>query len=158
MTKRRSLDQINIDLDALSAGSYSPISDILEDESPQLGADLDCNGFTIDNSSYNQGLSITLIDGQTYAFDFSSSDVRKITAPASGTITIDFIGFTKERVCFAKIDAVGWGNCTIVFVQPTFTNGGVPISFTTGVDRLSVMKDANDIYFLPEPEPDIRES
>lgn len=134
------------------------IYEVVDDETPQLGADLDCNGSAINNSSYDQGLGISLIDGQTYAFDFSSSDVRKITAPASGTITIDFIGFISERVCFAKIDAVGWGNCTVIFTQPIITSGGATIAFTAGMDRLSITKDANDIYFLSAPQADLQES
>ena len=69
------------------------LTDIIQDASPQLGGDLDCNGNMITGSSYAQIADATPATGTTHTFNYSSGDMQQITCPAAGTLTLAVSNF-----------------------------------------------------------------
>lgn len=97
-------------------------------------------------TSYKQRDDDSLGSG-THTFNFSKGDMQKLTA--TGNITIAFSGFVPGRVSVMIIDAVNWGNYAIT--HPTgmeFSDGAAPVYTANGTDRLQIIKDADDVYFL----------
>ena len=122
------------------------LKNIIEDTTPQLGGDLDCNGKTFDVSSYAQIADASLGTG-THTFNYANGDMQQLTA--TGDITIAFSGFVTGKICSMIIDAVNWGAFAITHPATLlFTAGTVPTYTAAGTDRLLVIKDKDDLYGL----------
>ena len=122
------------------------IADIVVDLSPQLGAALDTNGFTIDTASYRQIADDTIASG-THTFNYANGDMQQLTV--TGASTIAFSGFPANQVCGFIVDAINWGDFTITLpagmlfsaaTAPTFTSGGT--------DRLLVLQDKDNVLTM----------
>ena len=129
---------------AFSGTGY--ITDVVQDTSPQLGGNLDCNGKTINASSALQIADASLGTG-THTFDYSQGDMQQLTA--TGSITIAFSNFVTGKVCAMIIDAVNWGAYTITLPGGMlFSNATSPYFTVSGTDRLVVLKDKDDVYTM----------
>lgn len=138
---------------AIGLYSTSGIASILEDTTPQLGGDLDCNGNQLIEDSYAQATDI--LTTATTDIDFVDGSMIQITASANIT-SITTSNFPASAVCSVIIDAVNWGSITIV--HPTgwlFAGGSTPTYSTSGTDRLMLIKDKNQVYTLVVVATDI---
>jgi len=122
------------------------VVNVVNDTTPQLGGDLDCNGNQLLISSYQQIADASLGTG-THTFNYASGDMQQLTA--TGNITIAFSGFPTGSVASMIIDAVNWGAWTITFPAGLIFDAATAPTFTAvGIDRLLVLKDKDDIYSM----------
>ena len=120
--------------------------DLIDDTTPQLGGDLDCNDKAFKESSYAQIADASLGTG-THTFAFASGDMQQLTA--TGNITLAFSGFITGKVCTMIIDAVNWGAHTITHPATLeFAGQTAPTYTSAGTDRVMVIKDKDDVYSL----------
>lgn len=120
--------------------------DVVLDTSPTLGGDLECDGYTLNGSSYVQSADASLGVG-IHTFDFSAGDMQQVTA--TGDFSIAFANFPTGKVCTMIVDAVDWGAYSIAHPAATlFTSGIVPVYTASGTDRLVISKDKNDVYLM----------
>ena len=130
------------------------INNVVEDSTPQLGGDLDCNGKTIDKSSVRQIADASLGTG-THTFDYANGDMQQLTA--TGNITIAFSNFPTGNVAGFVVDAVNWGAHTITHPAGIQFAGGTAPNYTaSGTDRLVVINDKDDVLTLHVVGQDIK--
>ena len=136
-----------------NVGSFVTLN-IVDDTTPQLGGDIDCNDFQFLESSYAQIADASLATG-THTFDYSAGDMQQLTA--TGNITLAATGFIASNVCSMIIDAVNFGAHTITHPAAwLFAAGTAPVYTVSGTDRLILIKDKDDIYTLIVSGQDIK--
>jgi len=119
---------------------------VVDDTTPQLGGDLDCNGHQINTSSYKQIADASLGTG-THTFDYSAGDMQQLTM--TGDITLAFSNFVTGKVCTMIIDIVDGGDWTPVYPAGiVFSEKAKPTLTSGGTDRLLAVKDKDDVYSL----------
>lgn len=130
------------------------IGDVVDDTTPQLGGDLDCNDQQILKASYAQIGDASLGTG-TYTFNYANGDMQQLTA--TGSITLAASGFISGSVCCMIIDAINFGAYTISHPAAwLFAGGAAPTYTSAGTDRLILLKDKDDIYTLHVIGQDIK--
>jgi hypothetical protein len=103
-------------------------------------------GVNLVASSYTQIADASLGTG-THTFDYSSGDMQQLTA--TGDITLAFSNFPTGKVAAMIIDAVNFGAHTITHPAGLlFEDGIAPVYTVSGIDRLQVIKDKDDVYCL----------
>jgi hypothetical protein len=104
------------------------------------------SGLNLTESSYDQIADASLGTG-THTFDYSSGDMQQLTA--TGDITLAFSNFPTGKVASMIIDAVNFGAHTITHPSGiVFEDGIAPYYTVSGIDRLLVVKDKDDVYSL----------
>lgn len=128
--------------------STPALLNIVEDPTPQLGGDLDCNLKTFDKSCYNQATDASASSG-THTFDFFNGDYQELSINVSASVAIAFAGFIPGKVCTYMIDAVNWGGATVSYPAGLLFDGGIAPTYTAaGLDKLMVVKDKDEVYSL----------
>ena len=125
----------------------SGILSVLEDTTPQLGGDLDCNSNQILKDSYTQATDI--LTTPTTDIDFTDGALIQITADVDMTSNITTSNFPSGAVCSVIIDAVNWGSITVDHpVAWKFARGIAPSYTVLGTDRLLLTKDGDGFFTL----------
>jgi hypothetical protein len=129
-----------------SIGPRGADSILADDPTPTLSTDLNCAGFSILNSGFQQIADASLGTG-THTFDYSNGDMQQLTA--TGSITLAVSNFPSGKVCSMIIDAVNFG--AHVITHPAawlFASGLAPAYSVSGTDRLILLKDKDNAYTL----------
>jgi len=155
------IDALGIDADTLDGKDSTDfalaadvgIKNIVEDTTPQLGGQLDCQTHSFLQSNYG-ALSSSDVSG-AFDLDFSAGDMQTLTAV--GNVTPSFAGFITNKVCGFILDAVNWGTYTVTWpVGTIFAAGAAPALTAVGKDRLLILKDAANVYTVHVCEQDIK--
>ncbi len=97
-------------------------------------------------SSYNQAADIT-VTGTTHDFDFADGDMQELTV--GNDITLSFSGFVSGKVCTMILDFVNAGAHTFTYPSGIIFAGGSEPSYTTaGTDRVTIIKDKDNVYSM----------
>ena len=114
----------------------------------------DARDLPVVQSAYNQIADASIASG-TYTFNFANGDMQQLTA--TGNFTVAFSNFIAGKVCTMLIDAVNWGGFVVTFpVGILFKSGVAPTFTTSGLDRLMVIKDKDNIYALSVISSDLK--
>lgn len=130
------------------------LADIVDDTTPQLGGNLDCNGKAITGSSYIQAADASLGSG-THTFNRALGDHQQLTITGD-TVTIAFSNFVTGKANGMIIDLVNAGAWTPVFPAGAFWGGKTLAGFTeAGIDRIVVWKDKDEVFCFHVSDLDI---
>ena len=128
---------------------YIESNPIVYDSTPQLGGELDSNGKTFNASSYRGLTTSTISVTGTHTFNFLNADMERLTLSGTAiTMTIAFSGFVAGKVCSMVIDLVNAGSHTVTYPTGTLFAIGLIPTYTSGTDRILVIKDASDVYTI----------
>jgi len=127
--------------------------EVVDDTSPTLGGDLDTNGKTFDGSSYRQ--QPTIDSTATTTIDFLLGDVLRINVV--GDMELEFVNFVEGKVCTMYVDIVHGEDWMITYPSGTFSSRGKAPKLTGGIDRLLIVKDAQDVFTVSLGMSDIKE-
>lgn len=109
---------------------------------------------TIQTAAYVQIADASIASG-THTFNYSSGDMQQLTA--TGDITLAFSNFPTGKVASMIIDAVNWGAHTITHPAGLLFEYGLAPPYTaSGIDRLLVIKDKDNVYSLSIVGQDIK--
>lgn len=134
--------------------AFEGLFNIIEDETPQLGGALDCNGKTIDKSAVRQIADASIASG-THTFNYVSGDMQQLTA--TGAFGIVLGGFPTGQVSAFIIDAVNWGAYTVTHpANMLFAAGEAPLYTVSGKDRLLIVCDKDGALTLHVVAQDIK--
>ena len=136
------------------AAKTSGMQNLIDDTTPQLGGDLDYNGKTANKSAVRQISDDSLGTG-THTFNYTNGDMQQLTA--TGNITLAFSNFPSGDVAGFIVDCINFGAHTITHPAGMLFAGGVAPTYTTsGIDRIMVMKDKDDVLTLTMVAQDIK--
>jgi len=117
------------------------IANIVEDTTPQLGGELDCQSFTIGFTEYDNGNS-----GTSKAIDWKLSNHQKVTM--NGNCTFTFTAPTKA--CMLSLRCINDSTAGRTKTFPSMKlAGGTAITYTTtanAVDILSLYFDGTSYH------------
>jgi hypothetical protein len=121
------------------------IGSLFEDETPQLGGQLDGAGNAMVDVWYKQLADVTVSSG-THTIYFQQGNRQKITA--GGSFTLAFGGISANQNVFV-IEAVNWGAYTITFpASLKADDGALPALSAAGTDLIGIEVDKNGTYTL----------
>jgi len=117
------------------------IANIVEDTTPQLGGELDCQSFTIGFTEYDNGNS-----GTSKAIDWKLSNHQKVTM--NGNCTFTFTAPTKP--CMLSLRFINDSTAGRTITLPTIKKvGGTAFTWTStanAIDLLSLYYDGTSYY------------
>ena len=129
----------------LSEALSLKIGNLSEDETPELGGQLNGAGNTMVDVWYKQLDDVTVSSG-THTIYFTQGSRQKITA--GGSFTLAFGGVSANQNVFI-IEAVNWGAYTITFpASLKADNGALPAFTVSGTDLIAIEVDKNFAYTL----------
>ena len=115
------------------------------------------NGKTANVSAVRQTTDSSPTTGTTATLNYAAYDMRQLTCPASGTLTIAFTGFPSGDVAGFILDLVNGGNCIVNWPGGMlFAGGESPALTTAGTDRLIIISDKDGVLTLIESAMDIK--
>lgn len=123
----------------------SGLFNIVEDETPSLGGELNGQGNAMVDVWYKQLPDVTVSSG-THTIYFQQGNRQKITAGVS--FALAFGGISANQNVFV-IEAVNWGAYTITFpASLKVDNGELPAFSASGTDLVVIEVDKNGTYTL----------
>ena len=147
------IDALGIDAATLNGSSTLGIAAVIDDTTPQLGGDLDCNSKAFVQSNYIQYADLST--STFIAVNFLLGDQREVTVTAD--VYLEYSNFIANKVCGYVVLCVNWGAYTITFPSGTkFAAGAAPSFTAAGTDKILIMHDADNTYTVHVVAQDIK--
>lgn len=119
--------------------------DLVDDETPQLGGNLDCNNYTLNNSAYRAIPAVSIDTETTYTIDYAQGD--SLFLDSYSDLTLDFINFPIGKVATFLLFTFGFEDITVTYAKDIYFDGGVAPTYTSA-DMLLIIKDEYDDYTI----------
>jgi len=133
------------------------LSAVVDDTTPVLGGPLNCNSFTLNDSSYRQLSDSNISTTSSYFMNYLNGDLQKINTTGGITVTIDIVNFVPNVVSAFVLLINTDGSAS--FIWPAawkFAGGSAPDLSAAGQYDLLVRADASGVVTVYLSASDVK--